>query len=298
MEEKRASRIAPKKQKKAVNSSFADRLESKAGEGKKKASRAAQNLLSDDRFGSLFNNPDYEINEDDINFKLRNPSGVQIAKTAKDDDMDSDVDDSDNEEGFEQSNGFQKVDLDDDAGWGNDDDSDEGSYQNNSDSDDDGIRGGKIRGDAYDENKEIERKLRKEKKAKKAKKEKSKKAKARKNVMYEADEYDVGGDAVKLGLRGSDDTVSRKRKEMVEMTLGERKKMQEEIAKNKGETMRGTIKGEGATREVTFIPEDVLKRRAKAEADRKAARGDDNRRQRKRRGIKDLGFKTPFKNKR
>ena len=77
-----------------------------------------------------------------------------------------------------------------------------------------------------------------------------------------------------------------------------RKKMQEEIAKNKGETMRGTIKGEGATREVTFIPEDVLKRRAKAEADRKAARGDDNQRQRKRRGIKDLGFKTPFKNKR
>ena len=292
MEEKRASRIAPKKSKKAVNATLADRLESKAGEGKKKAAKAAQDLLSDDRFGSLFNNPDYEINEEDINFKLRNPSGVQIANTAKDDDMDSDIDDSDGDEVFEKTSGFQRVDSDDGVGWGNE--SDDGSDPHNSDSDEDGFRGGKVRGDAYDENKALDRQLRKQKKAKK---DNSKKTKTRKNIMYEADEYETGTDAVKLGLRGSDNSASKKRKELVEMSLGDRKKMQEEKSKIMSETRRGTVKGEGATREMTFIPQDVLKKRAEKEAERKAMRGTDDQRKRKRRGVKDLGFKTPFKNK-
>ena len=291
LEEKRGSRIAPKKAKKAVNASFADRLESKAGEGKKKAAKAANDLLADDRFGSLFNNPDYQIDEEDINFKLRNPSGVQAATIAKDDDMDSDVDDSDNEE-FEKTSGFHRIESDDE-GWGNG--SNDVSDDGDSDSDEDGFRGGMVQGEAFEENKEIERQLRKQKKSKKRK---TKKEKSKKIVMYEADEYETGGDAVKIGLTGSDKSGSRKHKDTVKMSLGDRIKMREEKAKIMGETKRGTIKGEGATREMSFIPQDVLKKRAKEEAKREEMRGGENERKRIRRGVKELGFKTPFKNKR
>ena len=272
MEEKRASRIAPKKAKKAVNAGFADRLEAKSGASKKVA-KAASDVLTDDRFGSLFSNPDYQIDEADINFKLRNPSGVQASKMAKDDDMDSDVDASDN---------------------GND--SDDGARNDyNSDSDEDGFRGGRVRGDAYEENKALERQLRK---AKKAKTDKSKKAKSKKNVMYEADDYESGvADAVKLGLGESDKSASKKRKEVVEMSLGDRMKSRQEKAKVMSETRRGRVKGEGATREMTYVPKDVLKKREEQETKRQQMSEEDGKQKRKRRGVKDLGFKAPFKNK-
>jgi len=296
MEEKRASRIAPKKQKKAVNSTFADRLESKAGEGKK-ASKAAKDLLTDDRFGSLFSNPDYQIDEADINFKLRNPSGVQLTKMAQDDDMDSDKDDSDGDSDADTGpvSGFQPVDREDEGGWGNGSDagSEEGGVYN-SDSDEDGFRGARVRGDAYEENKKLDRELLKKKKSKK---DKSKKTKQKKNVMYEADDYETGvADAVKLGLGDSDKSASKKRKEMVEMSLADRMKIEQDKKSVISETRRRRVKGEGATREISFIPKDVLKKRAAEEAKKKEARGSEEQHKRKRRGIKDLGFKTPFKN--
>ena len=49
---------------------------------------------------------------------------------------------------------------------------------------------------------------------------------------------------------------------------------------------------------MSFIPQDVLKKRAKEEAKREEMRGGENERKRSRRGVKELGFKTPFKNKR
>ncbi|GFH49394.1 hypothetical protein CTEN210_05870 [Chaetoceros tenuissimus] len=292
MEEKRASRIAPKKKKKAVNASLADRLESKA-DGGKKAGKAAKELLSDDRFGSLFNNPDFQIDEEDINFKLRNPSGVQAAKISKDDDMDSDADQSDSDIDIEDT--FQKVESDDEDGWGNDDndDFDDAEDMYSSDDDDDGIRGGKVRGDAYEENKDLEREVKKRKKQKKE----AKKSKSKKNVMYEADDYGTGvTDAVKLGLGDADQETFKKRKKMVSMSISDRMKLEEEKRAVMGETKRTRVKGEGATREITFIPKDVLKKRAEEEARRKEERNSDGRK-RSRRGIKELGLKTPFKNK-
>jgi len=296
MEEKRGSRIAPKKQKKAVNSTLADRLESKAGEGKK-ASKAAKNLLTDDRFGSLFNNPDYQIDEDDINFKLRNPSGVQIAKMAQDDDMDSDKDDSDNDgdTGTGIASGFQRVDSGSEDDWGNgsDDESVEGAAHN-SDSDEDGFRGARVRGDAHEENRALERELRKKKRAKK---DMSKKSKSKKNVMYEADDYETGvAAAVKIGLGDSDKSASKKRREVAEMSLADRTRIDQEKRSVISETRRVRVKGKGASSEISFIPKDVLKKRAAEEAKKKVIRGSDDQRKRTRRGIKDLGFKTPFKN--
>jgi hypothetical protein len=62
----------------------------------KKSGKVTKKLLEDDHFGSLFNNPDYQINEDDINFKLHNLSGVKATQIKVDDDMDSDAEDSNN----------------------------------------------------------------------------------------------------------------------------------------------------------------------------------------------------------
>ena len=77
-----------------VNNVLAQRLKSKAGSSKvSKSSRVASSVLQDDRFGDLFRNPDFEVDEDALDFKLRNPSGVATAATGRRDDIDSDEDD-------------------------------------------------------------------------------------------------------------------------------------------------------------------------------------------------------------
>jgi len=290
MDEKRASRIAPKKVKKAVNSELADRLESKAT-GKNKNGKAAKKILTDDRFGSLFNNPDFQIDEEDINFKLRNPSGVQVAKMAQDDDMDSDAGDSHlDQNNADDVSGFQRVDSEDEGGWDNN--SDTGSNGDNSydsNSDDDGFRGGRVRGEVYEEAQAIGHKLRKKKKAEKSK---ARDAKKKKNVMYEADDYYEGGanEAMKLGkIKAS---KPKEKSEMTEMSLAERMKMEKQRTSIVSETRKLNVKGEGLTREVSYIPKDILRKR---EQEAMKSR-DDGEKKRKRRGIKELGFKTPFKN--
>ena len=290
--EKSASRIAPKKIKKAtVNADLADRLESKAGD-KSKTGKMSKTLLQDDRFGSLFNNPDYQIDEDDINFKLRNPSGVQAAKIKKDDDMDSDVEED------SITNGFQRVQDSDDEeeGWGKSDEEDtgsEGGYYD-SDSEDDGFRGVKIHGENYEETKAMARPKEMEKK----KKQKEKKQK--KNVMFEADaSLNDGNSAMKVGLGDATalSDIKRKRQEM-EMSLKDRLKMKEEQSQIVSEAKTLKVKGKGAYKEVSYIPKDVQKKRLQASKEKaEDLENNSEGRKRKRRGVKELGFKTPFKNK-
>lgn len=282
MEEKRASRIAPKQKKKAVNAELADRLEGKAT-SKNKVGMAAKSLLEDDRFGSLFKDPDFAIDENDINFKLRNPSGVQAAKMAKDNDMDSDAEESTSDIS-NNIESFRRIEDDDeevdDWGDGADDQSvDEDTYTNNSD--DDGFRGAHVRGEAYEENLAIEQELKK------------KKIKKKKNIMYEADDYNTGNtDAIKLGLGGKDPSSStKKRKTLSNLTLAERLKLKERESGIIGETRTLRVKGDGTTREVTYIPKSAQNKRQ--ENNQKDA----SESKRKRRGVKDLKLKTPFKNK-
>lgn len=295
MEEKRSSRIAPKKTKRAkVNADFADRLEGKATE-KNKSGKVAKQILEDDRFGSLFNNPDYEIDEEDINFKLRNPSGVKDITQKNRDDMDSD-----DEDGAIESN-FQRVDSDEESWGGNNNDhimDDEDNDSDDNDSDDDGFRGAKVRGENYGELKAMERQAEKKKKAKK-KDDKNGKKKSKKNVMYEADDYVDGDvDAIQIGLGGFNrKRTMEKRTQEINMSLEDRLKLENSKTSNMGETRYLHVKGEGAAKELTYIPKDVL---AKREKDKMKQDQEDDinvaQNKRKRRGIKDLGLKTPFKN--
>ena len=167
MNDKRASLIAPKTKSKnnknnknnktssdpnktKVNSDLAQRLSSNT-----KDTKVAKSILGDDRFGSLFTNPDFQIDQDDINFKLRNPSGVKHQKR-KDEDIDSDANDDDDNENDSTNaddnntnmDGFQRVNAND--GWNNSDKDDDNSYDSEEDDDEeDGIRGGLIEVDRY-----------------------------------------------------------------------------------------------------------------------------------------------------
>jgi ribosome biogenesis protein ENP2 len=300
--EKSASRIAPKKANKAtVNADLADRLESKAGD-KSKTGKMSKTLLQDDRFGSLFNNPDYQIDEDDINFKLRNPSGVQAAKMKKDDDMDSDAEGggTDSDDGI--TSGFQRVQDSDDEeeGWGKSDEEDtgsegEGGYYD-SDSEDDGLRGGKVRGENYEDTKAMARSNKKEVQKKKQKKEK----KQKKNIMFEADgSLNDGNSAMKIGLGDADaiSDVKRKRLEMG-MSMKDRLRAKEEEAQIVSEAKTLKVKGKGATKEVSYIPKSAQKKHfEKSKEKTEDVENSTDKRKRKRRGVKELGFKTPFKNK-
>lgn len=153
MEEKRASRIAPKasgsdksKVRAKVNPDLAERLHAKAAsDGKTKAGKVAKSLVEDDRFGGLFSNPDFEIDEEAEDFKLRNPSGIAARKVRNDRDMDSDQEEDDYNDG-DDTGGFNRVADADEERWGggSDDDDYGGDDVHESDSDDDGFRGGKV----------------------------------------------------------------------------------------------------------------------------------------------------------
>lgn len=283
MEAKRASRIAPKegnKIKTAVNPELAARLQDKDSDTK--AGKVAKQVLSDNRFGGLFSNPDFEIDEEAEDFKLRNPSGIAASKRRRND-LDSDDDSGDDDENDDdgQPVGFNRVADDeqpseDDSQGSEDDDSD-------SDSDEDGFAGAKVRGDMYKEMKQ-----KKQRDAKPGKKKKISKA-----VMYEAEDFESStNEAVRIGLGDSSaGSRVRQRHEELNMTLEERLAVKEKQNSIVGEATTVFIKGEGASREFTYVPKDARKK-----ADLETEPSDSKKRRRDRRGVKDLGFKTPFKN--
>ncbi|KAL3765415.1 hypothetical protein ACHAWU_002333 [Discostella pseudostelligera] len=300
MEEKRASRIAPKaaaggvdvsgkKMKAKVNPDLADRLQAKASD-RTKAGKVAKALVSDDRFGGLFDNPDFEIDEDAEDFKLRNPSGVSAKKVRNDRDMDSDQeeDDYDDDDGrFEKEIGAVG---DDSERWGNGSDDDDEYDGEESESDDDGFRGGKIRGEAYD--KSISKSSEKKKKEKKNAKagEATTKRKKSKNIMIEADDS-----AVDIGLGNTlAESEENKRKKEMSLSMAERLQMKSEQSKFVGETKRLKVTGQGAVKEVTYVPQSAQKKSDEKSA-KTGEKKEDTHNGRSRRGVKSLGLKTPFK---
>lgn len=310
LQQKQASRIAPKGNpnnksktkaaKTAVNPELAQRLQRKATEAKSaKAAQVAQGLLSDDRFGTLFTNPDFAIDEEDEDFKLRNPSGVAASKRKKnnlDSDSDSEDDDGDGEDEHVNASALD---------FGDDDNEDDESKLDDpllgrggglddmdSDSDEDGIRGGKVRGEAYASMKKRQNEFAAKTNPKEKEKRQEKKAKGKAAILQEADDL---GDALGLvdgGDAGNDAALSSSRDELRRrhnMTLAERKALESEQLRDKPQVR---IR-EGGSKEVTFVPRDsqqkVLERRDGE------GRGTSEKK-RNRRGVKELGFKTPFRN--
>merc|ERR1712157_182634 len=91
--------------KKGINQTLQDKL---IHESKMKSDKHSTALLNDDRFKKLFDNPDFEVDEECNDFKLRNPSSNHNKMN---------------------SNNKKKVDNND----GEDFDSDASNYSNNHD---------------------------------------------------------------------------------------------------------------------------------------------------------------------
>ena len=287
LEAKRASRIAPKETarvKPSVNPELADRLYEKVDNTK--AGKVAKQVLSDNRFGTLFTNPDFEIDEGDHAFKLRNPSGVAANKKRRND-LDSD-DEEDDAEGEAEDNGsissekpigFTRVNSDEA-------DSEDSERDSDDDSDEDGFAGAKVRGEMYEEMRKSKAKMQKSKPTKKQRT-------TSKTIMYEADDLGSSNkDAVGIGLGDLSAQVRvRRRNEELNMTLEERLEAHEKSKNVIGESATIYTKGKGVSREVSFVPKDSKKKAGGVTT------GDDSsskRNDHERRGIKELGFKAPF----
>lgn len=287
MEAKRSSRIAPKEtsnSKSAVNPQLAERLQDKAGDSTTKAGKVASRLLSDNRFGNLFTNPDFEIDEEDDNFKLRNPSGVAATKrkSSKRDDMDSDDDDdggADLDERVINNNddeiGFRRVQEDSDSGVEVSDES--GEFD--SDSDEDGFRGGKVRGEAYSQIRNSNRAT------KPLAKSERKRVQQKRTVMYEADDLGETNPAVVHASLGEVDAYARVKKKIKDMNMPLEKRFKHKEEENP----YVKVTGKGGSKEITYVPKDARKKREEQGLENGSAS------KHQRRGIKELGLRRPAK---
>jgi hypothetical protein len=302
LEAKRSSRISPRgaasndnKKKTAVNPDLAERLQGKAQAASgTKGGKAASQMLADSRFGKLFDNPDYTIDEQDESFKLRNPSGVAVARRRDvDSDDDDDSDDADDDEpARKMRQGIDVVHDDDDDDVQNY--SEEGEESDSSD--DDGIRGGKVRGEAYETMKATKSVKADRHSASADASQSDKKKKKKKVVMYEADDLD--DDAALGGVYDDDDDEkqSRRRRRMEELNMPISKRFAAEKAKEEreGPIMRVISKpGSGGvgSKEVSYVPLDVRKKLEQQE--QKSKGPGKNSFDRNRRGVKDLGLRKP-----
>eukprot|EP00529_Nitzschia_sp_RCC80_P015408 CAMPEP_0113459546 /NCGR_PEP_ID=MMETSP0014_2-20120614/10511_1 /TAXON_ID=2857 /ORGANISM="Nitzschia sp." /LENGTH=686 /DNA_ID=CAMNT_0000351139 /DNA_START=96 /DNA_END=2156 /DNA_ORIENTATION=+ /assembly_acc=CAM_ASM_000159 len=302
LEAKRASRIAPKasdssKKTTSVNPDLAERLHNKA-ESNTKSGKVAQSLLADNRFGNLFSNPDFEIDEEDDDFKLRNPSGVAAvaAKRKRRDDLDSD-DDYSEDEGNEpdlgnkkkqhEATGFRRVYDDDD-----DDNEDEESYDDiDSDSDsgsEDGIRGGKVRGEAYQEVKDIMKgKKKTSQKMNVTGKKSAKSKKTKKAVMLEADDIGDSSNVAVQAVMGETSAARKVQNKINRMNMPLEKRFQME------EVEEPNIKviNKGGSKEVHYVPKDSRAKSTKEIVDDEVHDGTGGRSRRSMKDIRKKRFK-------
>ena len=275
LEAKRASRIATKedtKSKVAVNPELAERLQNKAG-SRTKAGKAAGQVLSDDRFGSLFTNPDYHIDEEDENFKLRNPSGV-AANRRKRDNMDSD--DEDESENEENEPSKDQIANDGMEKWIDEEGEDfERDASSESDSDDDGFRGAKVRGEAFDEMKGQRNKGAQT--TFKPDQQHTSKTKLRELVVKETD-----GSAMELALGKSKPALPHSK-----VDKEKDRPLSQRLASHDEKDLNPDIWMKGGSKQISYIPKDAKRR---VESDR----GEGRERGRKRRGTKELKLKGRF----
>jgi ribosome biogenesis protein ENP2 len=133
MEAKAESRIRAKKDQPKVNKALAERLrKSEASAAKRGKADGGEGVLVDPRFKELFEDPEYEVDEQSREFALLNPATVHNAALAsgkgnKKTAVEEEEDDSDKSSGLEDVDEEDEEDEDEEEGSG--DDSDEGDLQ-------------------------------------------------------------------------------------------------------------------------------------------------------------------------
>lgn len=103
--------------------------------------------------------------------------------------------------------------------------------------------------------------------------------------------HDSEENAIDIGLGSlSAEEVALKRKKELSLSMAERLQRKSE-AQFMSETKRLKVRGHGTVKEVSFVPKSSRKRMGEKNSEPPT----DDRVGRSRRGIKDLGFRTPFK---
>jgi NUC153 domain len=249
-------------------------------------------LLQDDRFGSLFTNPDFGIDEQDENFRLRNPSGAAMARRRKNnldsDEEDEGADDDDNAENDASGDDDNEYDDDRRVGYGDYEDDESGA----SESDDDVSIGVKVRGEAYESMKALERQAKEQRRGKSGNKDNSNNKKM--STKKVGSKGDIGKKS-KVQLSAIEVDNPAKGLALGDILATERaKQRQEELDKPMVERLQEhkesgvLVQSTGGNKEFTYVPKDTKRR------DDKGKGGDNGDRQsgkRQRRGVKDLKLK-------
>ena len=103
--------------------------------------------------------------------------------------------------------------------------------------------------------------------------------------------HESGENAIDVGLGNlSSQEEAAKRKKQLSLSMAERLQMKSDESKFMGETKRLKVRGQGTVKEVTFVPKSSRKK-----VEEKTSQPTDDKMGRSRRGIKQLGFRTPFK---
>lgn len=223
--------------------------------------------VTDSRFGALTTNPDFEIDETTTDFKLRHPSGVSKKKQKEEDELMESEDEVLEQRAEGSDNDHEDEDEEDSFG----------------DNDEDSLGAVPVRGEAYDEMMELNRT--KPPKAKKARESSDKKKRPktaelsntvqkprkRQNMVLEEIEGEFSAGRAQVASRT--DVPLAKQLESLELNQFQVKVSQ------------------GGEKEVSFVPKGKSQREEKPDDEDKKNIG-----QRERRGIKELGFKSPFRN--
>lgn len=233
-----------------------------AAESRVEATRTP--VVKDSRFGALATNPDFEVDETAPEFQLRHPSGVSSKKKRQ---QEEELIESEDEELKKRAGQVDEEEEDDDAMSGDDEDS---------------LGATPVRGEAYEEMVELERRLRQKEHTKpgisatKTLRKKSDKPAKHTKKKDTRKPQKLVLEAVEGGFGATDTNSSIPLSEQLESL----------------ETNQLDVRvSEQGTKEVTYYPKSENQSARKQEEDSNV---DDNQR-RKRRGIKDLGFRDPFR---
>ena len=153
-----------------------------------------------------------------------------------------------------------------------------------------------VRGESYEQMRSLGKSRKPPKKEVTKKKQQSKKT-----VLYEAEDDDITGggrktasnNALHVGLGKKMDDTHRIRN-IKNMPL--EKRFQIEAEENINNPIQKLTVGKGGSKELTYIPKDTKKTKVKENLRDEAEGSGERGQKRQRRGIKDLKFKTPFKN--
>jgi hypothetical protein len=155
-----------------------------------------------------------------------------------------------------------------------------------------------VRGEEYDQVRAMKKKSKQPVKQDQQRQRKDKSSmRSKKAVMYEAGDLGTANDAaVHMGL-GDKHASMRVKNQIRTMNMPLGKRFQQQKEKKEEAIVQTKVKG--GTREITYVPLDTRKKLEAKKLQHERESSDSQasgRGKRQRRGIKDLGFKTPFQN--